>query len=308
MNPVRKLVADLIEKKLWPVALILVCAAIAVPVIISVGGDSASDASDPSFAAAPTGRAAPTPAVELVGPPAVRMRSGTVRDPFRRAKVVKPSTQTSGPATSGAAAKSGATSGAAAKSGATSSGGSKTSAEKPATSAPKATPAIESAASRAARSAYQTVVRFTRPGGTRERPLARLAVLGNPSSPALQYAGVSSDGSHAIFVLGAKARAAGSGACVVADACRAVRLQRGDTLTVEVDGADGNVRRYVVEVMVLRKLSLADAASARSWRARVDPAGAAVRRTLREDPATDSIFKQLRYAASTGTVRVLTAS
>ena len=304
MNPVRKLVADLIEKKLWPVALILVCAAIAVPVIISGGGDSASDAPDPSFAAVPAGRPAPTPAGELVGPPAVRTRSGDVRDPFRRTKVAKPSTETSGPSTSGAAATSGATS----------SGASKASAEKSAkskstsTSAPKATPAVESAGSRAARSAYQTVVRFTRPGGTRERPLARLAVLGNPSSPALQYAGVSSDGSHAIFVLGAKARAAGSGACVVADACRAVRLQRGDTLTVEVVGADMAVRRYVVEVTVLRKLSLPDAASARSWRARVDPAGAAVRRTLREDAATDSIFKQLRYAASTGTVRVLTAS
>ena len=305
MNPVRKLVDDLIEKKLWPVALILVCAAIAVPVIISGGGggsDSTSDAPDPSFAAVPAGRPAPTPAVELVGPPAVRTRSGDVRDPFRRTKVAKPSTETSGPSTSGAAATSGATS----------SGASKASAEKPAkstpTSAPKATPAVESAGSRAARSAYQTVVRFTRPGGTGERPLARLAVLGNPSSPALQYAGVSSDGRHAIFVLGAKARAAGSGACVVADPCRAVGLQRGDTLTVEVVGADGNVRRYVVEVMVLRKLSLADAASARSWRARVDPAGAAVRRMLREDPATDSIFKQLRYAASTGTVRVLTAS
>ncbi len=299
MNPVRKLVEDLIEKKLWPVALILVCSAIAVPVIISGGGsDSASDAPDPSFAAAPTGRAAPTPAVELVGPPAVRTRSGAVRDPFRRTKVAKPSTETSGPSTSGAAAKSGTTS----------SGGSEASAEKPATSAPKTTPAIESAATRGARSAYQTVVRFTRPGGTRERPLARLAVLGNPSSPALQYAGVSSDGRQAIFVLGAKARAAGSAACVVADPCRAVGLQRGDTLTVDVVGADMAVRRYVIEVTVLRKMSLADAASARSWRARVDPAGAAVRRTLREDPVTDSIFKQLRYAASTGTVRVLTAS
>jgi hypothetical protein len=299
MNPVRKLIDDLIEKKLWPVALMLVVTAIAIPVMISGGGsDPASDTPDPSFASAPAA-AASTPAVELVGPPAVRTRSGAVRDPFRRKKVAAASTQSSSPATS-EAPKSGGSSGSA------STGDSKASTDKPATTTHKATPAIkQAAANRAARMAYQTVVRFTRPGGTRERPLARLAVLGNTSNPALQYTGVSSDGRYAIFVLGTRARVAGSGACVIADPCRAVGLQRGDKVTVEVLGADQSVRRYVVEVTVLRKLALPTAAGARAWRARIDAAGRDVRRTLRKDPVTDAMFAQLRYVASTGTLRLV---
>jgi hypothetical protein len=304
MNPVRKLVDDLINKKLWPVALALVLAAVAIPVLISgSGSDAGSDVPDPSFALAAPGAASASPAVELVGPPAVRSRDGAVRDPFRRKKVAPPATTATSPPASSAGASSGATT----STGAATTGGAKVSSEKPATSAPTSTPSVSTATTAAARSAYQTVVRFTRPGGTRERPLARLAVLGNSDSPALQYLGVSGDGQHAIFVLGAKATADDSDAACIGHPCRAVGLGRGDKLGVDVLGKDLVVRHYVVEVIGLRRLVMATAADARVWRARVDPAGGAVRRVLREDPALDSVFTQLRYAASTGTVGLVSA-
>jgi hypothetical protein len=300
MNPVRKLVDDLIEKRLWPVALVLVVAAFAVPMLIGGGSDAGSDTPDPSFAPATTHDAA-TPAVELVGPPAVRTRAGAVRDPFRRKKVPKTDTGaiTSTPAGS-------------AKSAAAQTGAAKTDTTKSvASTAPKstprtATPTVDLAAI-ASRWAYQTVVRLTRPGGTRERPLARLAVLGNTSSPALQYLGVASAGTHAIFALGPKATTKSSESCLVAVPCRVIGLRRGEKVGVDVTGDDLVVRHYELEVTQLRRLPMSTVAQARAWRARVDPAGRKVLSTIKQDPATAEMLAVLRYTTATGTVGLVRA-
>jgi hypothetical protein len=298
MNPVRKLVDDLIEKRLWPVALVLVVAAFAVPMLIG-GSNAGSDTPDPSFAPAPAHDAATT-AVELVGPPAVRTRAGAVRDPFRRAKVAA-TTDTSG-APVATAEKSASSAGS--KSGSAKTGAAKSTAK----ATPQATPAVDTAAAiRAARSAFQTVVRFTRPGGTRERPLARLAVLGNPSSPALQYLGVAGGGKHAMFALGPKATTAAGDACLVPVPCRVIGLRRGEKVAVDVTGDDLVVRHYELEVLELRSLPMASVAVARAWRARVDPAGRAVLRTIKQDPATADVLGLLRYTTVTGTVGLVTA-
>jgi hypothetical protein len=307
MNPVRKLVDDLIEKRLWPVALMLVVAAFAVPMLIG-GGDAGSDTPDPSFSPVPAGDDPATSAVELVGPPAVRSRAGAVRDPFRRAKVAVPADTSGAPVataekSAGSASSAGSNS-SSAKSGSATTGAAKSTAK----STPKATPAVDTAAAiRAARSAYQTVVRFTRPGGTRERPLARLAVLGNPASPALQYLGVAGGGKHAIFALGPKATTNAGEPCLVAVPCRVIGLRRGEKVGVDVTGDDLVVRHYELEVLELRSLPMASVAVARAWRARVDPAGRAVLRTIKQDPATADLLGLLRYTTITGTVRLVTA-
>ncbi|MEA2138442.1 MAG: hypothetical protein QOG56_1592 [Solirubrobacteraceae bacterium] len=302
MNAVRRLFDDLVEKKLWPAALLLVITAIAVPLVIGGGGDGGAPPPDPT-AALPPAAAAPA-AVELVGPPAVRERAGAVRDPFRRAKV-KAKADTS-PAAAEARSKSagseGATSTAKKKS-----AGSATGTPETATTTPQATtPAIDPPIVAVSHSIYQTVVRFTRPGGVRERPLARLAVLGNPAGPALQYVGVSSSRKHAIFMLGPNATAAGDSACMV-DPCRAIMLRRGEKLGVAVVGKDSVVRHYEVEVIGLRRLHMPSAAGAQAWRARVDPAGVAVLQTLAQDVASAAVLQRLRYATSTGTVSLLSA-
>jgi hypothetical protein len=303
MNPVRKLVDDLIEKRLWPVALVLVVAAFAVPMLIG-GSNAGSGAPDPSFAPAPAHDAATT-AVELVGPPAVRTRAGAVRDPFRRAKVAVPADASGAPVAT-AAKSTGSANSASSKSSSAKSGSAKTGAAKSTAKAtPKATPTA--AAIRAARSAYQTVVRFTRPGGTRERPLARLAVLGNPSSPALQYLGVAGGGKHALFALGPKATTNAGERCLVAVPCRVIGLRRGEKVGVDVTGDDLVVRHYELEVLELRSLPMASVAVARAWRTRVDPAGRAVLRTIKQDPATADMLGLLRYTTITGTVRLVTA-
>ena len=149
---------------------------------------------------------------------------------------------------------------------------------------------------------------FTRPGGTRERPLYRLSVLGNASSPALQYLGVGADGEYAIFLLGPKATASGDdGACVVDVGCRVIGLRKGDRLGVDVEVAGSPSRHYVAEVTVLRRLVMRSAGRAAAWRKRVDPIGREVLRTLGEDDATGAAMRRLRYSPVTGTVGLTSA-
>ena len=303
MNPVQRLISDLVEKKLWPVALVLVVSAVAIPLLIGGGGSGAGAGTpDPSVALAPAVAAA-TPAVELVGPPDVRSRPGAVRDPFRRTKTEKaaPASSPSSPAKS--SAKPSAT-GSSAKGADKSSGSSASDAKKPSSS--KATPAVTKVAL-AARSSYQTVVRTTRPGGDRERPLHRLSVVGNPANPAVQYLGVGDDGEYAIFVLGPKATASGDdGACVVLDGCRVIGLRPGDKLGVDVAAADGTNRHYEVEVLRVRRLRMS-AERATAWRKRVDPIGREVRDTLAKDAVTAAAVDRLRYSTTTGTIGLTSA-
>ena len=302
MNPVRKLVDDLIEKRLWPVALMLVVAAITLPIIIGGGGDAGSDTPDPTLTPAPAADDGATTAVELVGPPAVRSRAGAVRDPFRRKKVVEAATASG---SAGSAAKTETSSGSSKSSGSKSAsaktGSAKTSGSK---STPKTTPTVNLTAI-ASRWAYQTIVRLTRPAGTRERPLARLAVLGNSSNPALQYLGVASAGTHAIFALGPNATTKSSDSCMVAAPCRVIGLRRGEKVGVDVTGDDLVVRHYELEVTQLRRLPMPTVAQARAWRARVDQAGREVLRTIKQDPATAEMLGVLRYSTATGTVALV---
>ena len=301
MNPVRKLVADLIEKRLWPVALMLVVAAITLPIIIGGGGDAATDTPDPTLTPAPAADEGAATAVELVGPPTVRSRAGAVRDPFRRKKVVEAAAAAGAASTAAKAETSSGSSKSSAKKSASKTGSAKTSGTK---STPK--PAVDPAVIRS-RWAYQTIVRLTRPGGTRERPLARLAVLGNSSNPALQYLGVATAGTHAIFALGPNATTKSSDSCMVAAPCRVIGLRRGEKVGVDVTGDDLVVRHYELEVTQLRRLPMGTVAQARAWRARVDEAGREVLRTIKQDPATAEMLGVLRYTTATGTVRLISA-
>jgi hypothetical protein len=307
MSPLRRLADDLVEKHLWPIALLLVVALIAIPLVI--GGGSVEPADQELATSSPAAQpvAKSTAAVELVGPPAVRSRPGKVRDPFRRkppkaAKTEKPS---SSPA-SGAAPKAGsATGGASTKSGSGS-------ASKPATTKPSAPPPapapLPRVASLASRSVYETVAHFQGGGLDYEHPLARLAALGDRDSPALLYLGVSRGGEYAIFLLGPAATAGGEdGACIVADSCRAIGLRTGDKLKVEVARPGTTSRHYTLELTSLRRVARSSRAVAKHERQRVAKGGRDVLHALAEDLPTAAALGQLRYGPGTGTVALVRA-
>jgi hypothetical protein len=311
MSPVRKLVDDLVEKRLWPVALLLVVALIAIPVLIGGGsGDTSSTNLSAAPASAPVADA--TPAVELIGPPAVRTRAGKVRDPFRRKAAKAPDSAAKPAATSSSPAPSGST-GAATKSGGSSSS-SKATGSAPTTSKPKATkPAVrvpivrvDPAVALAARSVYQTAVHLKDANHDYTHALDRLAVLGDPASPALQYIGVSPGGEYAIFLLGPAATASGeAGACVVADPCRAIGLRKGDKLEVEVARPNAAPLHYAVKVTSLRRVTKSTATRAQRVRDHVARRGKTILRALSQDPATAAALDELRYSRATGIVALI---
>jgi hypothetical protein len=301
MNDVRRFFDDLVDKRLWPVVLLLAIALVAIPVLV---GGSSEPAGVPDAAVSPVaGRiAAATPAVELVGPADVRARPGKLLDPFRRTKHKVAKRAAKKPATTPAAKVS--------PSKDTAKGvGAKPSvptSSSPAKLKPPATVPVEPAAAAIARSVFETVVHVTGPHADYEHPLARLAVVGDKDSPALQYLGVSRGGEYAIFLLGPTATAAGNdGACFVAQPCRVIGLRRGETLKIEVADPGATARDYAVKLTSLRRVTLPTAAAAQRERARVAQDGRGVLRTLAEDVPTAGALGQLRYGPATGTITLV---
>ena len=87
MSAVRGLLRDLVERKLWPIAVLLLVAAIAVPVYL---GRSSGDEVEPPLPGtaqhADTGKASKA-AVSIEDPAADDKRPGSVRNPFKQPKV-----------------------------------------------------------------------------------------------------------------------------------------------------------------------------------------------------------------------------
>lgn len=88
MSFARNIIRDLVDKRLWPFALLMVVAIVAIPLVMGGGSDAGSG--DSSTPIAPAGATATSSAVELLPPPSVRKRAGKVVDPFRRKPVVDP--------------------------------------------------------------------------------------------------------------------------------------------------------------------------------------------------------------------------
>jgi hypothetical protein len=230
MSHVRTLVSDLVERRLWPVALLLAVALAAVPVVLGRGGGDASTAALPPAPATGAGTAAGTGAGEKAGitidtsVPAVRDRPGRLRNPFKSAAVaVKPkATATAGdtPSSSGSAATgdtsaatSGGTSGAgtgdtssgssstgSASTGSTSTGSSDSGATSGTTTggsgttktktAPK--PKTTAPTAEDTTDTYHVSVRFGVDGGKLQtiRDVARLSPLPSVTDPFFVYLGV----------------------------------------------------------------------------------------------------------------------
>lgn len=307
MSELRRIAEDLVDKRLWPVALVLVVALVAIPLLIGGGSEGPGDS---RLAATPAVGAveAAAPTVELVGPPAVRTRPGKLRDPFRRTKKAKAAEAPSGSSAkqpSTADAKPGAAKTGAAKTGGASTkppaGAAKSTSPRPARTVPP--PAVASLASR---SVYETAAHFSGGNHDYEHPLDRLAVLGDKANPAALYLGVSRGGEYAVFLLGPGATAGGDdGACIVADTCRAIGLRNGDVLEIEVAAADRPARRYKLEVTSLRRVAKATTSAAHRERLRVADGGREALKSFALDAPTAATLGQLRYGPLTGTVALV---
>lgn len=296
LNSARAIVADLVRKRLWPIAVLLLVALVAIPLLI--GASSSAPAPPPGdgvVAAIPPQPAAATAGQATATTP--RERAGRVRDPFFDPPAAPSddegaTKQSDGPSAA-ASPKTAAEKPAAKPSVAADEKPSSPTAKKPAAPAPAERPSARTG------TYHLTTARLA--AGATARPLARLTPIARPATPAAVYLGVMNVGRpYAVFVLGRRTTSRGEATCAAATACQIIGLRPGDTQTVTVYTADGHVaHRYVLHVKSVKRIATS-AANARAQRADVHPEGRDAARAMSRDAAVAAALRRVGYRRSTG--------
>ena len=229
MTTLRNIWADLVEKRLWPVAVLLLVGVIAVPVVLAKNPEPApTPVANAVLARDAAAKDDPT-LVTLNAKPTVREHDGRGRDPFvqpkgstpQKAQALQSST------TSGGGATPTDTLSSANGTGDTGSGSTP--------SKPKSTPK--------ARRAELRRRPALRPGRLDEDPARRRAAhqpLPVGQTPFFVFLGVKSDGKTLVFLVSSDAKATGDGKCRPSNNnCENIELKVGDTEFFDVTTDDG---------------------------------------------------------------------
>jgi hypothetical protein len=271
MSGVRGLLRDLVERKLWPIAVLLLAAAIAVPVYL---GRSSSDEVEAPLPVtgqrADTGKASKA-AVSIEDPASDDTRPGGVRNPFKQLHVPKKATTSNTPAPDASADQPSGSSGGSdgsepplspggtggsgdGGSGDGGSGDGGTSKPKPSSGDPL--------------DVYHLSLRFGRAESSQLKTyhdVARLSPLPTADNPFFVYTGVLKDGKTAVFLLSSDATATGDGHCRPSPkSCQTIEVKEGDTefFDLTVDGKDVQYQLDVVRVFKKGASSAVAAAAA----------------------------------------------
>ncbi len=247
MRVLRDIKTDLVEKRLWPVAALLVAALVAVPFLL---GSSTPAKTAKSGGATPPPAAAPPPSgtsvVALKAPDARAKLAGTAKDPFIQRFLPKPpkttGSTTGQPAPTGAGStgttggSTGGTGGG--TGGGTTGGGGNTGGG----NGPAYTTATIDAT-------------LTKAGGRPRtyRGLKRLTPLPSSLDPILVFLGVLQDGKTAVFLVSSDAKAQGDGRCKPSGRiCQTVQIQAGQTEFFDLTTTTGATVQYELDLIRVR--------------------------------------------------------
>jgi hypothetical protein len=255
MSSITNLWGQLVQRRLWPVAILLVAALAAVPLAL---------AKQP----APANPAAPLASTDkgddvLASQPIVAQASaadrskhhkvlGKAKNPFGVAETetgsgTPPSSDGVAKADDSAATTTSTTSGGTTP---TTSGDSTTPTTTPPTGTTTPVPAPPKTYDM-----YDLTVRFGDENGTARKTLKRLQPLPSKESPVLIYLGVMRDGKTAVFLVGSNVNPVGDGSCDPGpDDCQTLRLRAGDTEFLDVVGDGGTVgAQYQLDLVKIHK-------------------------------------------------------
>jgi hypothetical protein len=260
MSAVRGILRDLVERRLWPVAVLLLAAAVAVPVYL---GRTSADADAPlpvTGQHADAGKASKA-AVSIEDPVADDQRPGGVRNPFKQLHVPKKAATPAAPAADDSGADAPPSTGGSdgnepplspgGTGGSGDGGGSK---PKPAAGDPL--------------DIYHLSLRFGRAESSQLKTyhdVARLSPLPTADNPFFVYTGVLKDGKTAVFLLSSDATATGDGHCRPSPkSCQTIEVKEGDTefFDLTVGGQDVQYQLDVVRVFKKGASSAVAAAAA----------------------------------------------
>jgi hypothetical protein len=292
----------LVQRRLWPVAILLIAAAAAVPMLLS---------EDP-----PPPAAAPVVAVKadkdavLAEDPIVteaadgdrsgrRHVLGSPKDPFKPQATPTPTATPKAvqPVTSGKSETPG-------------SGGTVSTPTVGGSPAPVTGVPVLPTPKRKKYELYELTVRFGASDANRppRKDVKRLQALPSNDEPVLIYLGVLDDEKTAVFMLDSGIVAQGDGTCRPSrTTCETIHIREGETEFFDVPGEDGVVsedgsgQQYELDVLKIRKTSTTDAKQAKKARAAVSPKG---RMILRARVAGDGPLRY-RYDAKTGRLKKL---
>jgi hypothetical protein len=303
MTVIQNLISELREKRLWPVAVALIVALIAVPLLLSSSNNPTPVAAVPGVASG--GAAVPAvPAVSVTTTPSNARLTGHERNPF-----AQQGKKSSGSASSktGKAARSAnsKTSSDSAKGSSVSGavgGGAKTVAA-PTTSSTTTTattPSQPTTTDLAATEAYHVTISLTNSSGGVDtiNPVERLSVLPNRQLPLLVELGVQKGGHRVIFVVQPGTVVDGPGTCTPGPIdCEILSLAPNQIEGVATSSSSGKVTGTMLSVTGINAEEYSSSAAADQ--ARLDES-AAGRRLL--NASTASALSLFQYKPSLGAV------
>jgi hypothetical protein len=270
VSAIRGVLRDLVERKLWPIAVLLLAAAVAVPMYL--GRASAQDTPLPATSLQADAGKVSKAAVKVDGAAAGEDdRAGGVRNPFKQQHVPKPPAAPADPSPKTPAADQPTGSGSGGSDGSqpplapSGNGGSGDGGSKPKT--PAADPL----------DVYHLSLRFGRAEATQLKTyhdVARLSPLPTADNPFFVYTGVLKDGKTAVFLLSSDATATGDGHCrPSAKSCQTIEVKEGDTEFFDLT-VDGEPVQYQLDVVKVFKKGASTAAAAAAAYERHSNAGA----------------------------------
>jgi len=300
MNGLLSPFRQLIEHKLWPFALLLVAALVAVPVVLS------KDAEVPAPAPAATAGAAaalasqsPTQPIVSLGEPAERESRrrvlGARKNPFQPVKVKKPSIASSAPTTTQVPAPQTTTGSGAPATSRPPLGGltPPVRVTPPVVVRPRPVPVTAPVTTRAL---YRVKVRIQQSGGQPDtRVINRLTGLPAMSNARAQFLGLRDKYRKAVFLVRAGQLVLGDGFCRPSPQdCKAVELREDETAFL-VDGDD----TFVITVVNIGRKTTTSVAKALAQRSVIARGGRDLLRTF---------FSRLggyRYSRASGSLRLI---
>ena len=240
MTLLRNIFSDLVEKRLWPLAVVLVAALFVAPGVLSKPATTESDQGDvlraaPGSAAA---RAAAEPAAQVTldtsVPGTLRARGPIDRNPFVQQYVPKLAGPPGELVTSGG---EGTTS--TAKSG-----------DSTTTSTTKTTTKTESGKKKTSTTAVSVTLRFGESGNLSTfANVTTYTPLPSQSEPFFVFLGVKADDPNvAVFLISSDAKATGDGVCKPdATSCDTIEMEAGDTEFFDLT-TDSGSRQYQLDI------------------------------------------------------------
>jgi hypothetical protein len=246
-TPLRSLWDDLVESRLWPVAIVLVVALIAVPVLLL---KPAKPASPPPAVPAATGAGSPAVAFQAAVSTEGK-KSSEIRKDLRSFKGKNPFTPQGvtlgGTATPTATSATPTTAGSTASTDSLAGGGSSSTGS--GSSGSGATPVSPGSTTKTFYYHYTVDVRFGETGKEDSKTLSDFRSLPSSTNPVLVFMGVKNDGKTAAFLVSAKATTVGDGKCSPSDTeCTFLYMKKGDTQMIEAIDADRTITDYTLEL------------------------------------------------------------